>query len=78
MADTTQTAAFPLASEGYSDDSGDSSAIDNAGGASGTSSGDVSISHGAMIAIIIVVVVVAVLGSECYPWMSVPACCRLC
>ncbi|EPE10394.1 hypothetical protein F503_05489 [Ophiostoma piceae UAMH 11346] len=62
MADTTQSAAFPLASEGYSGDSGGSSSVDDAGGASGASSSDLSISRGAMVAIIVVVVVVAVLG----------------
>lgn len=66
MADTTQTAAFPLGTVSYSDGGGssDGSGVDNAGGASGSSSGGINISHGAMIAIILVVVLVAVFGSE--------------
>ncbi|CAK7200780.1 hypothetical protein SEUCBS139899_003479 [Sporothrix eucalyptigena] len=64
MADTTQSAAFPLGTVSYSDGGGssDGSSVDNAGGASGTSSGGINISHGAMIAIILVVVLVAVIG----------------
>lgn len=65
MADTTQSAAFPLGTVSYSDGGGgsDGSGVDNAGGASGSSSGGINISHGAMIAIILVVVLVAVFGS---------------
>ncbi|ERT01921.1 hypothetical protein HMPREF1624_00216 [Sporothrix schenckii ATCC 58251] len=65
MADTTQTAAFPLGTVSYSDGGGssDGSGVDNAGGASGTSSGGINLSHGAMIAIILVVVLVAVFGT---------------
>jgi len=63
MADTTQTVSSPMATNGYSDDGdGSGSFVDNAGGASGTSSGDVNISRGAMIAIILVVVLVAAVG----------------
>lgn len=66
MADTTQTAAFPLGTVSYSDGGGggDGSGVDNAGGASGSSSGGINISHGAFVAIIIVVVLVAVFGSR--------------
>ena len=68
MPDTTQSASFPLGTVSYADGGGasDSSAVDNEGGASGTSSDGFSLSHGAMIAIILVVVLVAVIGSE-YP-----------
>ncbi|CAK7219245.1 hypothetical protein SBRCBS47491_003780 [Sporothrix bragantina] len=64
MADTTQSASFPLGTVSYADGGGssDGSGVDNAGGASGTSSGGINISHGAMIAIILVVVLVAVIG----------------
>ncbi|CAK7239831.1 MAG: hypothetical protein STHCBS139747_001266 [Sporothrix thermara] len=64
MPDTTQSASFPLGTVSYADGGGasDSSAVDNEGGASGTSSDGFSLSHGAMIAIILVVVLVAVIG----------------
>jgi hypothetical protein len=69
---------FPLASESsYSggDDaapgtvgsSGDSAAANSAAGASGTSNDGFSLSHGALIAIIVVVVLVAILGSKPSP-----------
>jgi hypothetical protein len=68
---TTTSNAFPLATEdpytGGSDSgvgtANSGGAIDNAAGAAGSDSGAVNISHGAMIAIIVVVVGVAVIGS---------------
>lgn len=64
------TSAFPLASEsptgGNDNGSGSANAggsVDDAAGASGSSPGAVELSHGALVAIIIVVVVVALLGS---------------
>ncbi len=63
----TQSTAFPLATEGYDgsyDGDSSGSAVDDNGGASGASTGGVPISHGAMIAIIVVVVAVAALGSK--------------
>ncbi|CAK7267626.1 hypothetical protein SEPCBS57363_002682 [Sporothrix epigloea] len=64
MADTTQSASFPLGTVSYADGggSGDSSTVDNAGGASGALSGGINISHGTMIVIIVVVVLVATIG----------------
>lgn len=67
MASTTN-APFPLATMdpsiyGPSDPSG---TIDNAEGASGSSPGAIEISHGGMVAIIVVVCVVAVLGSKSF------------
>ncbi|ORY61359.1 uncharacterized protein BCR38DRAFT_459264 [Pseudomassariella vexata] len=67
---TTTSSYFPLATEDPAtrgNDSGSGSAnsggaIDSDAGASGTSSGGVQLSHGAMVAIIVVVCVVAVLG----------------
>ena len=64
MASTTND-PFPLATEdpsiyGPSSTSG----VDNAEGASGSSPGAIEISHGGMVAIIVVVSVVAVLGSR--------------
>ncbi|KAK4150877.1 hypothetical protein C8A00DRAFT_36492 [Chaetomidium leptoderma] len=57
MADTG--GHFPLAGEGYGDDS----TIDgNIAGAAGTSTGGLVLSRGALIAIIVVVVVVALFG----------------
>ncbi|KAK7991727.1 hypothetical protein PG996_013256 [Apiospora saccharicola] len=63
MASTTYS-PFPLATQdpsiyGPSDPSGK---VDNAEGASGSSPGAIEISHGGMVAIIVVVCVVAVLG----------------
>lgn len=66
MADTTQSASFSLGTVSYADGygSGDGSTVDNAGGASGTVSGGINISHGAMIVIVVVVVLVAAIGSK--------------
>ncbi|KAI1342989.1 hypothetical protein F5Y15DRAFT_273526 [Xylariaceae sp. FL0016] len=62
----TATSAFPLATEDPYTGGGDNglggSGVDDAAGASGSSPGAVSISHGAMVAIIIVVAIVGVLG----------------
>ncbi|KAH9907317.1 hypothetical protein F4778DRAFT_531102 [Xylariomycetidae sp. FL2044] len=65
---TTTSEAFPLSTddasyEGIGSGTANSGgAIDDAAGASGTSYGSAPISHGAMIAIIIVVAIVGVLG----------------
>ncbi|KAH8666430.1 hypothetical protein BX600DRAFT_511365 [Xylariales sp. PMI_506] len=67
---TSTSVYFPLATEdpytgGSDSGSGTANsggAIDNAGGASGDSSSGIQISHGAMIAIIVIVVVVAIGG----------------
>lgn len=71
MATSTSSDSFPLATDQpYSEgDSGPGSissggSIDNSAGASGSSPGVVQISHGAIVAIIVVVAVVCVLGSE--------------
>ncbi|KAI1078162.1 hypothetical protein F5B20DRAFT_245377 [Whalleya microplaca] len=69
MATATGTSDFPLATDGY-DAGGDSGpgsissggSVDDSAGASGNSPGAVQLSHGAMIAIIVVVAVVVVLG----------------
>jgi hypothetical protein len=69
---TTTSTAFPLATEdpytGGQDPSAGSansgSSIDDAAGASGSTTGAVELSHGALVAIIIVVVVVALGGSK--------------
>ncbi|KAI1208106.1 uncharacterized protein F4807DRAFT_153696 [Annulohypoxylon truncatum] len=69
MATSTSSNSFPLATDQpYSEgDSGPGSissggSIDNSAGASGSSPGVVQISHGAIVAIIVVVAVVCVLG----------------
>ncbi|KAL7621942.1 hypothetical protein AAE478_007442 [Parahypoxylon ruwenzoriense] len=67
---TATSDPFPLATEGYENAGGGSGpgsissdgSIDDSAGASGNSPGVVQISHGAMIAIIVVVAVVCVLG----------------
>jgi hypothetical protein len=51
--------SFPLAGDG----TGDGTIDGTLAGASGTSSGGMVLSHGALIAIIVVVVVVALFGS---------------
>ncbi|KAI0408392.1 hypothetical protein F4802DRAFT_410390 [Xylaria palmicola] len=59
----TNTADFPLATENpLPGDNGPGGAVDDAAGAAGSSPGAVQLSHGALIAIIVVVAVVVVLG----------------
>ncbi|KAI0102985.1 hypothetical protein GGR51DRAFT_525246 [Nemania sp. FL0031] len=59
----TSTADFPLSTEDpIPGSSGPGGAVDDAAGAAGSSPGAVQLSHGALIAIIVVVAVVVVLG----------------
>lgn len=78
MATSTSSNSFPLATDGtYTEgDSGPGSIssggnIDDAAGASGSSPGAIQISHGAIVAIIVVVAVVCVLGSK-FPYSTSP------
>ncbi|KAI1175901.1 hypothetical protein F4777DRAFT_293635 [Nemania sp. FL0916] len=59
----TSTAAFPLSTDDpLSGDNSPGGAVDDAAGAAGSSPGAAQLSHGALIAIIVVVAVVVVLG----------------
>ncbi|KAF2972888.1 hypothetical protein GGR58DRAFT_157621 [Xylaria digitata] len=59
----TNTADFPLSTEDpYPGNSGPGGAVDDAAGAAGDSPGAVQLSHGALIAIIVVVALVVVIG----------------
>ncbi|GAP88403.1 hypothetical protein SAMD00023353_2900790 [Rosellinia necatrix] len=59
----TDSADFPLATEGpFPGDTGPGGAVDDAAGAAGSSPGAAQLSHGALIAIIVVVAGVVVLG----------------
>ena len=70
----TATSAFPLATEdpytGPGSASGGGGPADSAAGASGSTPGAIEISHGALIAIIVIVCVVGVFGSK---YQSPPA-----
>jgi hypothetical protein len=61
----TNTADFPLSTaDPYPGDNGAGNAVDDAAGAAGDSPGAVQLSHGALIAIIVVVAVVVIGGSQ--------------